>query len=104
MNTTPARGRDSSGSSVVVPPETIAAPFSDWITLFLLVGPAAAGVKPRDETTREEWQRIWGRSGAPCAQVWRDNEDSLRAAAAARSIAPRFRGRFFAEALAAAGR
>jgi hypothetical protein len=74
---------------------------SPWATTFLLAGPAAAGPVPRDAHARAELKRIWGTHGEHVRGTWRTHERFLRAAAAERSIQPRFNGAYFGEALAA---
>jgi hypothetical protein len=94
MNTT-----DTTATQVRTTSDLPAAPFSDWITNFLLRGPAA-GVVPRDPASLAEWKQIWGHHGERCGLTWRAHEAYLRQAAAERSIQPTFAGRYFAEAIA----
>jgi hypothetical protein len=81
------------------------APFeTDFVVTLLLAGPGRCYIPPRDEQTRAELRRAWGRHGEHVAGTWREHEAWLREMAAARGIQPPFKGKFFAEAMATQGR
>lgn len=83
--------------------ETAGSPFKFEYVIRRLLDPAMVQGEPW-RAVRTEWLAAHGVSGENCAATWARYGDWLKEAAEQRGIDPAYRGKFYAEAIAAGQR